>query len=137
MSAGGPVATNFDIFGDRTGSENGPVRAVDHADLRRVRAMQNDFQALAPEEQFAIGFNLYKRACNPGADVRAVFIQVSVLRRSKFVSASGELISPWLRHGEQDDAVLKVVATLPMTRMQPGVRREGLPIEVGGIDKAD
>jgi hypothetical protein len=133
MSVGDAVATNLDILGDGTGSENGPVPAVDPADLRRVWAVQNDLQALAPEEQFEMGFDLYKRACSPGADVRAVFARVSALRKLKLMSASGGLISAWLHHGEPDDAVFRVVATFSMIRMQPGVRGEGLPLDVEGL----
>lgn len=130
MSVGDAVATNLDILRNGTGWEKGPVPAVDPADLRRVWAVQNDLQALAPEEQFAIGFDIYKRSCSPGADVRAVFVRVSTLRKLKLMSESGGLISAWLHHGEPDDAVFKVVATFPMIRMQPGVRSEGLPIDV-------
>lgn len=124
------MATNFNIFVEGTGWENSRVSAVDPADLKSVWAMQTDSQTLAPEEQFALGFDLYKRACSPGADVRAVFIRVSVLRKLKFMSASGGLISPWLHHGEPDDAVFKVVAAFPMIRMHPGIRRGGLPLDV-------
>jgi hypothetical protein len=51
------------------------------------------------------------------------------------MSESGGLISPWLHHGEPDDAVFKVVATFPMIRMQPGVGRGGLPLDVEKLIK--
>jgi hypothetical protein len=92
--------------------------------------MQNHVQALGPGEQSAIGTDPSERACNPRADVRAVFIRASMLRKLKLMSESGGLISPWLHHGEPDDAVFKVVATFPMIGMQPGVRRGGLPFDV-------
>jgi hypothetical protein len=53
-----------------------------------------------------------------------------MLRMLKFMSESGGLISPWLHHGRPDDAVFEVVATFPMVRMHPGVRRAGLPLDV-------
>lgn len=130
MSVGDAVATNSDIFGDGTGSENGPVPVVDPVDLKSVWAMQTDSQTLARGEQFAICVDLYKRVCSPGADVYAVFTRVSILRMLKSMSDSGGLISPWLHHGKPDDAVFKVVATFPMVRMQPGVRQGGLPLDV-------
>jgi hypothetical protein len=130
MSIGDAVATKFDVFGDDAELENGPVPAVDPADLRSVWVMQNDFQALGPGEQLAIGADSFERACSPGADVRAVFIRASMLRKLKLMSESGGLISPWLHHGEPDDAVFKVVAAFPMIRMEPGVRRGGLPFDV-------
>jgi hypothetical protein len=40
MSIGDAVATKFDIFGDGAELEDGPVPAVDPADLRSVWAMQ-------------------------------------------------------------------------------------------------
>jgi hypothetical protein len=48
----------------------------------------------------------------------------------KSISESGRVISLWRHHGKPDDAVFKVAATFPMIRMQPGVRRGGLPLEV-------
>jgi hypothetical protein len=53
-----------------------------------------------------------------------------MLRKLKLMSESGGLISPWLHHGEPDDAVFKVVATFPLIRMQTGVRRGELPFDV-------
>ena len=130
MRIGDAVATNFDSFGDDSGSETGPVPAVDPADLKSVWAIQTDSETLASGEHFAIGVDLYERACSPGADVRAVFIRVSMLQMLKSMSESGGVISPWLHHGKPDDAVFKVAATFPMIRMQPGVRRRGLPLDV-------
>lgn len=124
------MTTIFDILVDGTGSENGPIPAVDPGDLKSIWAMQTDSQTVAPGEQFAINVDFYKGLCSPGADVRAVFIRISMLRMLKSMSESGGLISPWLHHGRPDDAVFEVVATFPMVRMHPGVRRAGLPLDV-------
>ena len=124
------MATIFDNFVNGTGSENGPVPAADPADLKSIWALQTDSQTLAPGEQLAINVDLYKRVCSPGADVRAAFIQESMLRVLTLMSESGGLISPWLHHGKPDDAVFEVVATFPMARMQPGIPRRGLPLDV-------
>jgi hypothetical protein len=51
--------------------------------------MQNHVQALGPGEQSAIGTDPSERACNPRADVRAVFIRASMLRKLKLMSESG------------------------------------------------
>ena len=135
MSIGDPVATKFDVFGDGAELKDGPVPAVDPGDLRSVWVMHNDLQALAPGEQLAIGPDSFDRACSPEADVRAVLIRASILRKLKLTSESGGLISPWLHHGEPDDAVFKVVASFPMIRMQPGVGRGGLPFDVEELIK--
>ena len=126
------MTTLFDIFVDHTGSEYGPVPAVDPADLKSVW-VQTDSQAFPLGEQFAIPVDLYERACTPGADIRAVLVRVSILRMLRFMSESGGLISPWLHHGKPDDAVFKVVATFPVVKVQSEVRRRRLPINVGEL----
>jgi hypothetical protein len=119
----------FDILGGSPGSENDPVPAVAPADLKGVWAMQNDVQARFPGQQGVISIDLYKRACSHGADVRAVFLRVSMLRVLQMLSESGGLISPWLHDGKPDDAVFKVVATVPMIGLQLGTPREGFPFD--------
>ena len=99
------MSTKFDVFGDGAELENSPVPAVDPTDLRSLWVMQNDV------EKLAIAADHFERACSPGADVRAAFIRASILRKLKLMSESGGLISPWLHHGEPDDAAFKVIAT--------------------------
>jgi hypothetical protein len=82
-----------------------------------------------------IGVEQWKSACSPGADVRAVFFRVSMLRILQMFSGSGALISPWLHDGKPDDAVFKVVATLPMTGLQPGTPRQGFPFDAEELIK--
>jgi hypothetical protein len=127
---GDTMLTTCDIFGDSPISENDPVAAVTPADLKSVWAMQDDVQARFPGEQVMIGVQQWESACSPGADVRAVFFRVSILRILQMLSGSGALISPWLHDGKPDDAVFKVVATLPMTGLQPGtIPRQGFPFD--------
>ena len=129
------MATSFDIFGDGPISENKPVAAVAPADLKNVWAMQDDAQARSPGQQVAIGTDLWKSACGAGADVRAVFFRVSMLRMLQMLSGSGGLISPWLHDGKPDDAVFKVVATLPMIGLQLGTPRQGFPFDAEELIK--
>jgi hypothetical protein len=98
------VATTFDIFGEGPISENNPVAAVAPADLKSVWAMQDDVQAHSPGQQVAISVDLWKSACGPGADVRAVFFRVSMLRMLQMLSGSGGLISPWLLIKKESEA---------------------------------
>jgi hypothetical protein len=135
ISRGDTLATTFDIFGDGPISENNPVAAVAPADLKSVWAMQDDVQARSPGHQFAISAGLWKSACSPGADVGAVFFRVSMLRILQKLSGSGGLISPWLHDGKPDDAVFKVVATVPMTGLQLGTPRQGLPFDAEELIK--
>ena len=52
-----------------------------------------------------------------------------MLRMLQMLSESGGLISPWLHGGKPDDAVFKVIATLPMIGLQLGTPRQGLPFD--------
>jgi hypothetical protein len=124
-----------DIFGDGPISENNPVAAVAPADLKSVWAMQDDVQARSPGQQVAISAELWRSSCGPGADVRAVFFRVSMLRMLQMLSGSGGLISPWLHDGQPDDVVFKVVATLPMIGLQLGTPRQGFPFDVEELIK--
>ena len=117
---------NFDLFGDGAEGETGPVPSVDVADLKSVWAMQNGMQARMPGEAISFGAESYKRACGAGADVRSLFARVSQLRVLQMLG----MLAPWT-HGEVvDDAVFKVAATFPMTRMQPGIVYDELPFDL-------
>ena len=128
------MATTFDTFGDGPLSENEPVAAGPPADLKKLSAMYDDVQARFPG-QHSISGDLLKSACSPGADVRAVFFRVSMLRMLEMLSASGGLISCWLHDGKPDDAVFKAVATVPMLGVGVGTPREGFPFDVEELIK--
>jgi len=117
---------NFDLFGDGAEGATGPVPSVDAADLKSVWAMQNELQASVPGKQIEIGGEFYRRACSTGADVRSVFTRVSQLRVLQMLG----MLAPWTHGDALDDAVFKVAATLPMTRMQPGIVYDGLPFDL-------
>jgi hypothetical protein len=120
------MATSFDNFWGSATPSDGSVPPVDPADLRSVWAMQSDIQALRPGEQIGIGADLYKKACGPEADVRAVYERVSQLWMMQEVG----VLASWLHDGVPDDAVFHVVATIPMSRMQRGVVYKKLPFDV-------
>src|SRR5271154_4843777 len=129
QTVGGAMATNFenfDLFGDGAEGETGPVPSVDVADLKSIWAMQNGLQTSVPGKSISIGAESYKRACSAGADVRSLFTRVSQLRVLQML----RMLAPWT-HGEVlDDAVFKVAATFPMTRMQTGIVYGGLPFDL-------
>jgi len=106
------------------------VPAVDPADLKRIWAMQNDFQARNPGQENAIGIDHYKHACSPGADVGAVLSRLSMLGMVQNVAEAGHLTFPWIHYGTPEEVVFKIVATIPMVRLQPGVRHGGFPFDV-------
>ena len=47
----------------------------------------------------------------------------------KEMAEGRKVISPWLHEGKPDDAVFKVVATVPMTGLQLGVPSGGFPVD--------
>lgn len=117
---------NFDLFGDGAEGETGPVLSVDVADLKSVWAMQNEMQASMPNKPIIIGAEFYKRACGAGADVRSVFTRISQLRMLQMLG----MLAPWT-HGEVvDDAVFKVAATIPMTKMKTVIVYDKLPFDL-------
>jgi hypothetical protein len=78
----GKEVTTMDSFSWFSGQ--GPVAAVNPADLRSVWDMQRDVQRnapnRAPNEATAMSFGLYQRACSPEAEVEAVRYRVSILQ---------------------------------------------------------
>jgi hypothetical protein len=123
------MATNFgnvDLFGDGAEGETGPVPSVDVADLKSAWTMQNGIQASVASKPISISAESYKRACGAGADICSLFMRVSQLHVLQMLG----MLAPWA-HGEVgDDAVFKVAATFPMTRMQPGIVYDGPPFDL-------
>jgi hypothetical protein len=52
-----------------------------------------------------------------------------MLRMLKMMGESEGLLLPWLHDGKPEDAVFKVLATIPMNGLPPGGRK-GLPFDV-------
>jgi hypothetical protein len=92
--------------------------------------MKNEFQLRHRGQRVSIGVDFYKRACSPQADVGAVFSRVSVLGRVQHEAEAGHFRFPWIHDGEPEEVVFKIVASIPMVELQPGVVQEGLPIDV-------
>lgn len=126
----GAMAPNVNPFGESCLSKDVLVPTVAPADLKSVWAMQNDFQARHPGQQGAISTDLYTRACSPQADVGAVCSRVSMLGRVQHEAEAGHFRFPWIHDGEPEEVVFKIVATIPMVELQPGVVQEGFPIDV-------
>lgn len=120
------MATSLDHFWGNANQDSGSVPPVEPADLRSVWTMQNGVQALHPGQQIAIPADAYQRACEPEADVRAVYERVSYLWMLREVG----MLDLWLRDGVLDDAVFDVAATIPMSRMQIGVVHQKPPFDL-------
>ena len=120
------MATSLDHFWGNADQDSGSVPPVEPADLRSVWTMQREKQALRPGEQIGISADVYKRACGPDADVRAVYERVSLLWMLREV----EVLATWVHDGVPDDAVFYVAATIPMSRMQVGVVYQKPPFDL-------
>jgi hypothetical protein len=120
------MATNSNIFGESSESENDLIPAIDPADCKSVWEMQRELQARVLGQQIMIGVDSYKSACSPGADARAVFDRVSQLHLLQMLG----ILAPWMHDGVFNDAVFKVVATFHMKRLQVGVVYHEFPFDV-------
>src|SRR4030088_842438 len=125
------MATSLDSFWGSATPSGGSGPSVEPPDLRSVWTMQNGVQALRPGEQITISAELYKQACGPEADVRAVYERVSHLWMLREVG----VLATWLHDGVPDDAVFHVAATIPMSRMQVGTAYKKQPFDVGEFIK--
>jgi hypothetical protein len=76
----------------------------------------------------AAGDGVYKSVCSPGADALSVWYRASMLALT--IKMRPDLLAPWIRDGQPDDAVFEVAATFPMEKMRTGIVREGLPFDV-------
>jgi hypothetical protein len=115
------MATGFArMFGDSPESDFVPP--VESADIRAVWTMQKNYQALFPEG-IMIHADECIKACQPGADVRAVVERTSMLD----LLQTAEVLK---LEDEIDDVVFQTLATIPMKRMQVGVVHEGFPFDV-------
>jgi hypothetical protein len=124
------MTTNVNPFDDSCLSKDVLVPAVDPADLKNAWKMQNEFQARHPGQQVSTGVEFYKRACSPQADVGAVVSRVSVLGRVQHEAEAGHFRFPWIHDGVPEEVVFKIIATIPMAELQPGMVHEGFPVDV-------
>jgi hypothetical protein len=106
----------------------GDVPAVKPDDLKNVWRLFGDMEARNPIQSRAAGDSVYKSVCSPGADARSVWYRASMLALT--TKMRPDLLAPWMRDGQPNDAVFEVAATFPMEKMRTGIVREGLPFDV-------
>jgi hypothetical protein len=58
--------------------------------LRASGQLKMKFQALYPGARGMIAIGFFANSCSPGADVRAIFLRVSMLRMLQMLSESGD-----------------------------------------------
>lgn len=111
----------------------GDAPAVKVEDLKSVWRLFGDMQAIGPGKSKAAGEIIYKSVCSPGADVQAVWDRAGML--AAILEIRPELAAAWIQDGRPDDAVFEVAATFPMENMEPGMVREGFPLDMGEFVK--
>jgi hypothetical protein len=125
------MATQADPLNDFCWLKDGPIPPVDPADLKSIWAMQEelkrDFEKRvpnrAPNQDFSVSINNYKRVCSPGANVGALWYRLSILEMPRHVSEATGTSLPWPREGKPGDAVFKALAIVTMTGLAPSTRR--------------
>jgi hypothetical protein len=68
--------------------KDGPIPPVDPADLKSLRAMQEelrkDFEKLVPnsnaDQYFSVGIDYFRRVCSPAANVGTVWYRLSIVQ---------------------------------------------------------
>jgi hypothetical protein len=106
----------------------GDVPAVKPDDLKSVWRLFGDMNARNPGQSGAAGDSVYKSVCSPGADALSVWYRASMLALA--IKMRPDLLAPWIRDDQPDNAVFEVAATFPMEKMRTGIVREGLPFDV-------
>ncbi len=104
------------------------VPTVDGADIKSVWTIHQDLKSRHPGGQVGVDISIIKRACNPGADIRAVTYRSAMLQLLEM--SPGKILAAWKRGGSFDEAVFSVAATIPMKWMETGVPQSGLPFDV-------
>lgn len=110
------------------GNAGEPVPAVDAADIKSVWTIHQDLRPRHPRGAVGVDISIIKRACSPGADIRAVTYRLGMLELLEM--CPGDLLAPWKRSGAFNEGVFRVAATIPMKWMEPGVPQSGFPFDV-------
>ncbi len=113
------------------GAAGEPVPQVDPEDIKAAWKVGRDIESRHSGgpglHAYAIGVEVFKAACKPGANIPAVCyrgMMLGVLTRH-----AQEQLAPWVKEGKVDDAVFLAIADVPMEWMGVGMERKGLPFD--------
>ena len=111
-------------FGGNAGE---PVPEVDPQDIKTLWHEGHDLQAKQSGKQVAMGSELIKAVCKPGANIQAVWY------RSRMIWVLNqfpqEQLAPWVKNEQVSEAVFQTMATIPMKWVWHS-EREGFPFDV-------
>ena len=100
--------TQAPVFGGKAGES---VPEVDSDDLKAIWQIGEELRAKHPGTKAALGVEVMKRACKPGANVEATWYRSSAIW---MVSHIGEQLAPRQREGKVADPVFRTMASIPM-----------------------
>jgi hypothetical protein len=100
-----------------------PVPVVDVADIKVMWTHGQEFKAQHPGG-VAVGMDVWKQLCSPGADIRAVAYRYGMLGLLEMM-----LRAAWTGGGLSENA-FKVAARMDLDWMPVGVVRNGLPFNL-------
>ena len=107
-----------------------PVPSVNVADLKSVWAFYQDIKS--PLHRGTVGVDsIIEHACSPGADIGAV--QYRCMMLGILETMRRDLLSTWKQNGQLQDAVFRVAARIPMTRMGEGLFTS-IPLDVFDVE---
>jgi hypothetical protein len=114
------------LFGfGRAGDE---VPTVDPRDVQAIWKLSSDYEKEHPGTSGAIGIEILKNLCSPGANIAAISYRTQMMWVAEH--ASPEALAPWTKDEQLDDAVFHAIAEVPMEWISVGAPRRGLPFDV-------
>jgi hypothetical protein len=108
------------------GKAGEPVPVVDAADIKVMWTYGLELKAQHPGG-VAVGMDVWKQLCSPGADIRAVAYRYGMLGLLEMM-----LRAAWTG-GELSENAFKVAARMDLVWMPVGVVRNGLPFSLEGF----
>jgi hypothetical protein len=105
-----------------------PVSTVDPKDAKAVWKLSREFEREHPGRPGAIGVEVFRGACSPGANIPAIAYRLQMMWAVQHVSP--EALAPWIKENQLADGVFRAIAEVPMEWIGVGSPRQGLPFDV-------
>jgi hypothetical protein len=112
-----------ELFG--FGRPGEPVPQVDPGDVKAVWEVGQESVKEHPQGSVAIGVEIFRRACKPGANVPAVTYRTQQIGILQLIWR--DVMDPLLQ--ARLDAVFRAAAEIPMEWIGVGIVRHGLPFD--------
>jgi hypothetical protein len=106
-----PQGAQAPKFGGEAGES---VPEVDPEDIKAIWQIGEKLRAEDPAVK-AVGVEVMKRACKPGANVEATWYRSSAIWMLTHVAQ--QQLAPWLKEGKVSDPVFRTMASIPMEWM--------------------